>query len=160
VLKENNGGLPEQDNLMKDLKNKLKQETQENAKLNNEMSKKDTMINQLKEKLQIPDCQRTNSEMAKSALETKIKDIERDLKKETHEANQISAKLEQDLFKEKEIHQKLQQSLKNEIDGLKIEISEKSANSEMAKTALETKLKDVEYNLKKEAEEAKKSALN
>ena len=51
-------GLPEQDNLVKDLKNKLKQENQENAKLNNEMSKKDTMINQLKEKLQIADCQR------------------------------------------------------------------------------------------------------
>ena len=66
--------------------------------------------------------------MAKSALETKIKDIERDLKKETHEANQISAKLEQDLSKEKEIAQKHQQSLKNEIDSLKVEISEKSAN--------------------------------
>ena len=51
-------GLPEQDNLVKDLKNKLKQETQENAKLNNEMTKKDTIINQLKEKLQIADCQR------------------------------------------------------------------------------------------------------
>ena len=71
--------------------------------------------------------------MAKSALETKIKDIERDLKKETHEANQISAKLEQDLSKEKEIAQKLQQSLKNEIDSLKVEISEKSANLEMEK---------------------------
>jgi len=58
VLKENNGGLPEQDNLVKDLKNKLKQETQENAKLNNEMTKKDTIINQLREKLQIADCQR------------------------------------------------------------------------------------------------------
>ena len=33
----------------------------------NEMSKKDTMINQLKEKLQIADCQKTNSEMAKSS---------------------------------------------------------------------------------------------
>ena len=51
-------GLPEQDNLVKDLKNKLKQENQENAKLNNEMTKKDTIINQLKEKLQIADCQR------------------------------------------------------------------------------------------------------
>ena len=51
-------GLPEQDNLVKDLKNKLRQETQENAKLTTEMSKKDTMINQLKEKLQIADCQR------------------------------------------------------------------------------------------------------
>ena len=56
---------------------------------------------------------RTNSEMAKSALETKIKDIERDLKKETHEANQIRAKLEQDLSKEKEIAQKLLQRLTN-----------------------------------------------
>ena len=100
---------------------------------------------------------RTNSEMAKSALETKIKDIERDLKKETHEANQISAKLEQDLSKEKEIAQKLQQSLKNEIDSLKVEISEKSANFEMEKTGLETKLKEVEYNLKKDAEEAKEN---
>ena len=71
--------------------------------------------------------------MAKSALETKIKEIERDLKKETHEANQISAKLEQDLSKEKEIAQKHQQSLKNEIDSLKVEISEKSANLEMEK---------------------------
>ena len=60
-------GLPEQDNLVKDLKNKLKQETQENAKLNNEMTKKDTIINQLKEKLQIADCQKTNSEMTKSS---------------------------------------------------------------------------------------------
>ena len=85
--------------------------------------------------------------MAKSALETKIKDIERDLKKETHEANQISAKLEQDLSKEKEIAQKLQQSLKNEIDSLKVEISEKSANFEMEKTVLETKLKEVEQDL-------------
>ena len=95
--------------------------------------------------------------MAKSALETKIKDIERDLKKETHEANQISAKLEQDLSKEKEIAQKLQQSLKNEIDSLKVEISEKSANFEMEKTGLETKLKEVEYNLKKDVEEAKEN---
>ena len=95
--------------------------------------------------------------MAKSALETKIKDIERDLKKETHEANQISAKLEQDLSKEKEIAQKLQQSLKNEIDSLKVEISEKSANFEMEKTGLETKFKEVEYNLKKDAEEAKEN---
>ena len=85
--------------------------------------------------------------MAKSALETKIKDIERDLKKETHEANQISAKLEQDLSKEKEIAQKVQQSLKNEIDSLKVEISEKSANFEMEKTVLETKLKEVEQDL-------------
>ena len=100
---------------------------------------------------------RTNSEMAKSALETKIKDIERDLKKETHEANQIRAKLEQALSKEKEIAQKLQQSLKNEIDSLKVEISEKSANFEMEKTGLETKLKEVEYNLKKDAEEAKEN---
>merc|ERR1712223_1834009 len=144
-------------NLVKDLKNKLKQETQENAKLNNEMTKKDTIIDQLKEKLQIADCQRTNSEMAKSALETKIKDVERDLKKETHEANQISAKLEQDLSKEKEIAQKHQQSLKNEIDSLKVEISEKSANFEVEKTGLETKLKEVEYNLKKDAEEAKEN---
>ena len=95
--------------------------------------------------------------MAKSALETKIKDIERDLKKETHEANQIRAKLEQDLSKEKEIAQKLQQSLKNEIDSLKVEISEKSANFEMEKTGLETKFKEVEYNLKKDAEEAKEN---
>ena len=95
--------------------------------------------------------------MAKSALETKIKDIERDLKKETHEANQISAKLEQDLSKEKEIAQKHQQSLKNEIDSLKVEISEKSANFEVEKTGLETKLKEVEYNLKKDAEEAKEN---
>ena len=45
--------------------------------------------------------------MAKSALETKIKDIERDLKKETHEANQIRAKLEQDLSKLKEVEYNL-----------------------------------------------------
>ena len=90
--------------------------------------------------------------MAKSALETKIKDIERDLKKETHEANQISAKLEQDLSKEKEIAQKHQQSLKNEIDSLKVEISEKSANFEMEKTVLETKLKEVEQDLLRKTE--------
>ena len=58
-------------------------------------------------------------------LETKLSRIiiiynkfERDLKKETHEANQIRAKLKQDLSKEKEIAQQLQQSLKNEIDSL------------------------------------------
>ena len=79
------------------------------------------------------------------------------MKKETHEANQIRAKLEQDLSKEKEIAQKLQQSLKNEIDSLKVEISEKSANFEMEKTGLETKFKEVEYNLKKDAEEAKEN---
>ena len=76
---------------------------------------------------------------------------------QTHEANQIRAKLEQDLSKEKEIAQKLQQSLKNEIDCLKVEISEKSANFEMEKTGLETKLKEVEYNLKKDAEVAKEN---
>ena len=115
------------------------------------------------------------SEMAKSASETLSSDIEHDLKKEkdseicqlnlkievlkkeTHEANQIRAKVEQDLSKEKEIAQKFQQSLKNEIDSLKVEISEKSANFEMEKTGLETKLKEVEYNLKKDAEEAKEN---
>ena len=85
-----------------------------------------------------------SSEMAKSALETLSNDIENDLKKETYEAsklldeaNQINAKLEQDLANEKEINQKLQQEV---IDGL--------ANFENAKTALETKLM-------KEAEDAK-----
>ena len=44
-------GLQEQDNL-------------DSLKL--EMTKKDTTINQLKEKLQIAECQKTNSEVAKS----------------------------------------------------------------------------------------------
>ena len=47
--------------------------------------------------------------------------------------------------------------MKNEIDSLKVEISEKSANFEMEKTGLETKFKEVEYNLKKDAEEAKEN---
>ena len=64
----------------------------------------------------------------------------------------LQVKLEQDLSKEKEIAQKLQQSLKNEIDSLKVEISEKSANFEMEKTVLETKLKEVEYNLLRKTE--------
>merc|ERR1712223_1323423 len=37
------------------------------------------------------------------------------------------------------------------------ELSEKSANFEVEKTGLETKLKEVEYNLKKDAEEAKEN---
>ena len=47
--------------------------------------------------------------------------------------------------------------MKKEIDSLKVEISEKSANFEMGKTGLETKFKEVEYNLKKDAEEAKEN---
>ena len=47
--------------------------------------------------------------------------------------------------------------MKKEIDSLKVEISEKSANFEMEKTGLETKFKEVEYNLKKDAEEAKEN---
>ena len=49
----------------------------------------------------------------KHVLSPGYNEIERDLKKETHEANQIRAKLEQDLSKEKEIAQKLLQRLTN-----------------------------------------------
>ena len=41
----------------------------------------------------------------------KIRDIERDLKKETHEVNQINAKLEQDLVKKTESFDQLMDSL-------------------------------------------------
>ena len=55
------------------------------------------------------------------------------------------------------IHNDIESHLKKEIDSLKVEISEKSANFEMEKTGLETKFKEVEYNLKKDAEEAKEN---
>merc|ERR1712141_176767 len=67
-----------------------------------------------------------NSEVEKMAMESKLKEVEFNLKKEITEANEKSAKLEQDLVKENEIHQNLQQSLQNEIEGLKVELSEKS----------------------------------
>ena len=55
------------------------------------------------------------------------------------------------------IYNDIESHLKKEIDSLKVEISEKSANFEMEKTGLETKFKEVEYNLKKDAEEAKEN---
>ena len=45
------------------------------------------------------------------------------------------------------IHNDIESHLKKEIDSLKVEISEKSANFEMEKTVLETKLKEVEQDL-------------
>ena len=55
------------------------------------------------------------------------------------------------------IYNDIKSHLNKEIDSLKVEISEKSANFEMEKTGLETKFKEVEYNLKKDAEEAKEN---
>ena len=65
------------------------------------------------------------SEMAKSALETLSNDNERDLKKETLEVNQINAKLEQDLAKEKEINQKLQYEIDDLKEDKRFEMSKK-----------------------------------
>ena len=45
------------------------------------------------------------------------------------------------------IYNDIKSHLKKEIDSLKVEISEKSANFEMEKTVLETKLKEVEQDL-------------
>ena len=79
------------------------------------MKEKDSVICQLYLKIEDLETKLAASEIAKSTLETLSNDIERDLKKEIHEVNQVNAKLEQDLANEKEINQKLQ----HEIDDLK-----------------------------------------
>ena len=88
---------------------------------------------------QVADCQKHNSESAKLALETKLKQVEKDLKLEIHEGNQLSAKLEQDLIKEKECNQKQVLGLQKEIEGLKVEINQE----DKAKTTLKITIDDL-----------------
>ena len=73
------------------------------------------------------------------ALETKLKQVEKDLKIEIHEGNQLSAKLEQDLIKEKESNQKQVLGLQKEIEGLKVEINQE----DKAKTTLKMTIDDL-----------------